>query len=427
MAETDALLALRNSIGAKQTITFLNESTQPTSSLAQATSLVLPQSNGGPAVTLPKSTPTRLRKPGHTETDPLTHPADFYTLDAVYLAWSLREAATAEYMKTVRESGIVLTNMVAITEKQSVAEWLEGSTDSHPNIVSQQGTISAAPSSSPQKKRYVPDANDLEAVKRIRQKEVELRDRNTVLRGSKQSNFSSVRNLISERMKKLREVQAANAAASASVPTASRPESRSPSKKPRAVHPIIVISSSPTALITLWNVRQFLQDSEFVDPVTAKMRAAEENTAREDVAIIYRKRTHIEPGGREVETQVKYFVVDDIEALNKFGSDAWYVLHDDQISTYDWNHRDRVICVLTTGQAWQFRAYKWSEPRELFHRVKGFYVSWANDAPNPKVKDWNVTELKIDPNKRHLDKSTVAQFWMTLDSWVGATKPNLLT
>ncbi|KAG8821457.1 accessory factor associated with RNA polymerase II [Serendipita sp. 400] len=296
MAETDALLALRNSIGAKHAITFLNDSNQPSSSLAEANALVLPQTDGGPAITLPKSTPTRLRKPGHTETDPLTHPMDFYTLDAVFLAWSLRGAATAEYMKTVRESGIILTNMVAITEKQSVVEWLEGRIDSHPNIVSH-GAPSAV-TSSPQKKRYVPDTNDVDAVKRIKQKEVELRDRNTVLRGSKQSNFSSVRNLIN-----------------------------------------------------------------------------------------------------------------DIEALSKFGADAW----------------DRVICVLTTGQAWQFRAYKWSEPRELFHRVKGFYVSWANDAPNPKVKDWNVTELKIDPNKRHLDKSTVAQFWKTLDSWIGTTKPNLLT
>jgi parafibromin len=29
--------------------------------------------------------------------------------------------------------------------------------------------------------------------------------------------------------------------------------------------------------------------------------------------------------------------------------------------------RDRVVCVLTTGQEWQFRPYKWSEPKELFH------------------------------------------------------------
>lgn len=29
--------------------------------------------------------------------------------------------------------------------------------------------------------------------------------------------------------------------------------------------------------------------------------------------------------------------------------------------------RDRVVCVMTTGQEWQFRPYKWPEPKELFH------------------------------------------------------------
>lgn len=47
----------------------------------------------------------------------------------------------------------------------------------------------------------------------------------------------------------------------------------------------------------------------------------------------------------------RYSVVDSTEALAKFGTDAW----------------DRVVCVMTTGQAWQFRPYKWTEPKTLFH------------------------------------------------------------
>ncbi|PVG02189.1 CDC73-domain-containing protein [Serendipita vermifera] len=409
MAETDALNLLRHAIETKRTIKFLTSEQQPTTSLAQAAFLVIPQSSSTPPVTLSKSTPTRLRKPDHTKTDPTTDPGDFYSIDAVFLAWSLKDAATAEYMKNAREAGIGIPNMVSITEKQGVAGWLEGKTDSHPNIVPLQGAAAAA-SSSPTKKRYVPDAHDVDVVKRMKLNEVELTDRNTVLRGVKQSNFSSVRNLISDRMKRLREAQAPSDAAANPSSSSSKSEPKSPSRKARPVHPIIMISSSPTALVTMWNVRKFLQDSEFEDPVAAKTRAAEENTLREDVVVIYRKKTHIEPGGRETETQIKYFVVDGIEALNKFGADPW----------------DRVICVLTTGQAWQFKPYKWSEPRELFHRVKGFYVSWSNEAPNPRVKDWNVTELKIDPSKRHLDKSTVAQFWKTLDAWVGTSKPHLM-
>jgi parafibromin len=52
-----------------------------------------------------------------------------------------------------------------------------------------------------------------------------------------------------------------------------------------------------------------------------------------------------------------YYIVDSIEALAKFGTDAW----------------DRVVCVMTTGQAWQFKPYKWPEPRALFHHG-AFYI-----------------------------------------------------
>ena len=54
--------------------------------------------------------------------------------------------------------------------------------------------------------------------------------------------------------------------------------------------------------------------------------------------------------------------------------------------------------------------------------MKGFYVSLTSDPPNTKIQDWNVTELKIDPNRRHVDKSVVAQFWKTLDAWTMQNK-----
>ena len=66
---------------------------------------------------------------------------------------------------------------------------------------------------------------------------------------------------------------------------------------------------------------------------------------------MYRRRTTIDPSGRETTTNQRYYVVDSVDALNKFGADAW----------------DRVVCVMTTGQAWQFRPYKWKEPLSLFH------------------------------------------------------------
>jgi parafibromin len=149
------------------------------------------------------------------------------------------------------------------------------------------------------------------------------------------------------------------------------------------MHPIVMISSSPTALITMHNVKRFLQESAFVPSLTppftllkgahsfepsadARSRAAAEGNIRpEDVIPIYRKRTTIDSSGKEHETQATYYVVDSIEALAKFGTDAW----------------DRVVCVMTTGQAWQFKPYKWPEPRALFHHGAPYPHSLPNMMP----------------------------------------------
>ena len=42
-----------------------------------------------------------------------------------------------------------------------------------------------APTTTPLKRRYVADSHDMEVVKKIEQNEVELRDRNTLLLGTK--------------------------------------------------------------------------------------------------------------------------------------------------------------------------------------------------------------------------------------------------
>lgn len=64
----------------------------------------------------------------------------------------------------------------------------------------------------------------------------------------------------------------------------------------------------------------------------------------------------------------KYYVVDGVDSLQKFGQDAWYVLT--VVPSTMLTIRDRVICVLTTGQAWQFKPYKWQDPKQLFRHGK---------------------------------------------------------
>jgi parafibromin len=100
------------------------------------------------------------------------------------------------------------------------------------------------------------------------------------------------------------------------------------------------------------NVKKFLQDAVFEPSQEARQHAiAEGNLKPEDAIPIYRKRTHIDSSGRETESQARYVVVDSVEALSKFGLEPW----------------DRVVCVMTTGQEWQFKNYKWKDPNQLFH------------------------------------------------------------
>lgn len=125
----------------------------------------------------------------------------------------------------------------------------------------------------------------------------------------------------------------------------------------------------------MWNVKRFLEDGVFESSDDARKREAQQgNTRAEDMIPILRKRTG--PAG---DITTKYYVVDSVEALQKFGQDPW----------------DRVVCVVTTGQAWQFKPYKWMDPKVLFRHVKGVYFQWQNEPTNPTVRDWNVTEMRV--------------------------------
>jgi len=86
--------------------------------------------------------------------------------------------------------------------------------------------------------------------------------------------------------------------------------------------------------------------------------------------------------------------------------------------------RDRVLCVFTTGQAWQFKPYKWTEPKDLFrngesrrhqvnsssefhptillipvscrhHTVLGVYFHLSTEPQHPATKEWNVKPFKV--------------------------------
>jgi parafibromin len=128
----DALLVLQQAIQSQTPITYSKEN-EPSSSLLSATHLVI-----SPGYSFQKSTPTRYRKPGTSSNDPSSTPQDFFSIEAVYLAWLLRDAPGAEYMKQARECGLAV-GFVSVTERKNVVDWLEGKISDNERIVSLAG------------------------------------------------------------------------------------------------------------------------------------------------------------------------------------------------------------------------------------------------------------------------------------------------
>ncbi|KAK4056355.1 accessory factor associated with RNA polymerase II [Microbotryomycetes sp. JL221] len=458
-------------------------------SLLDATSVALPSQQHDGTVThktFDRSTPTRYTKGAAGTGDGSAE--SVYDLQTLVYAYLERDASVPDYLKQAQELGVPI---VSITDRRQVVDWLSGKTpldgtagrilpfgQSHtgsksnnapgPAIISQLGSdtdsatkrtaddldstsrlqsstatatlptaTDTSGTTSVKRKRYVPDKADQETVKRILdaingpayavdappgqnvkadRPNWAIRDRETALMGSRINNFESVRALVAPRLNLTRDEQEQKSSSTATKDTReatlATPSSGAKPSKRKNQDPIIMISPSSTALITMHNVKRFLEDAVFEHSEQARTQGG---GATGDVIPVTRIRpaTSVASSfGQAPVRKSRYFIVDGVEALAKFGGDnAW----------------DRVVCVMTTGQEWQFRPYKWKEPKELFHHVKGIFVQWTTDAPNPKVRNWNVTELRIDPSKRHIDKSTVADFWRSLEAWMAQHKPHMMT
>lgn len=148
--------------------------------------------------------------------------------------------------------------------------------------------------------------------------------------------------------------------------------------------PIIIVSPATTALLSLTNIKQFLEEGKFVEP---SLQRVENN-----VVTINR------PSNRFVAPAHSIMVVDNVDLFTK--PEYW----------------DRVIAIFTTGQAWQFTKYKYSKPEILFQKYPGFYMTYLGDIVPKQIYDWNVNVVSVDRGeKRFRDKMTVKDLWAQID------------
>jgi len=137
------------------------------------------------------------------------------------------------------------------------------------------------------------------------------------------------------------------------------------------------------------NIKSFLEDGAFVP-------ASDSTSTPSNFLRVSRLLPSIHPT-----TPIRFDVVD---SADRFKPEYW----------------DKVVAVFTTGQEWQFRAYKWGNPVELFREVRGFYVGWDGESLPDSVLRWggSVQVFQVERDRRFRDREMCEKFWETVERWM---------
>lgn len=167
------------------------------------------------------------------------------------------------------------------------------------------------------------------------------------------------------------------------------------SQRGRSKDPIILLSPSTSALLNMGNVRSFLEDGEFI-PRMAGLGAPDLIRLNR-----YSSRFGSKSGNPGERTKIHFVVVDNVEKFTK--PEYW----------------DRVVAVFVTGQAWQFKSYRWPTPNELFQHIAGFYLAFQGERVPPELGTWrNVTVTQIPKNERFRDREAAEVIWNQIEKWM---------
>ncbi|KAI9833540.1 MAG: accessory factor associated with RNA polymerase II [Phylliscum demangeonii] len=346
-------------------------------------------------------------------------------LRSIYFAWQKKDVAIPEYIASAQRlnealaaeggAGGQVQNLVFV-ERLDLITWLEGASEESECIKPLASEVEAARAASAA--QHASGAAGAVAsgagttasgrtgkpidprLAEIYKGERPMGDRYAVLRGIRPTNFSHVRKFAEvfsarsrDRAHKTGRPTAGPAQAAASA-SASASAHRKPSRRP---DPIILLSPSASALLRMSNIKAFLEGGTFVPADSAL--AGSSNTA--NILHISRLLPSID------RSRAMRFIL--VETPEQFKPDYW----------------QRVVAVFTTGQAWQFKSYKWQQPPELFRHVLGVYVGWRDDAVPGTVKAWGrgVVTTAIDKwynqgVSRWRDREVVEGIWGNIEEFM---------
>ena len=161
-----------------------------------------------------------------------------------------------------------------------------------------------------------------------------------------------------------------------------------PKKPARRLDPIILLSPSASSLLRMSNIKSFLSDGTYTPPDSSSASASS------NILHISRMIPSIDAA-----RPFRFILVD---STDQFKPDYW----------------DRLVAVFTTGQAWQFKSYKWQTPQDLFSHVLGIYLGWRGEQVPETVRGWGrgvsssaVEKWRGDGVGRWRDREVVEGLW----------------
>lgn len=307
------------------------------------------------------------------------------TLKAVFFCWLHNKSSVIDYKNECAAHNIQDFKFLVKTE---LTTWLQGNSDTCKFVKQQEQELREGEESS---NGNVTNDNPNPTVNGEKRKlngqdllfeqfEKESIDHNMILRGSKNIDFSYLirdgKSFINT-LKRNKTSKVAKASTSKNLKL-----------------PIIIISPSSSSLLSLSNIKAFLEQAQFIEPNNPELSKLTGNGASKPtngIQVINHESDKLHKSAHKIT------VVDNVDIFTK--PEYW----------------DRVIGIFTTGQSWQFNKYKYSNPELLFQRYPGFFLCYQSDIIPKQIIDWNINVIKVDRDKRFRDKMVVKDFWEDID------------
>ncbi|SCU98535.1 LADA_0H13696g1_1 [Lachancea dasiensis] len=297
-------------------------------------------------------------------------------LRVVLHCWQHKDSSAADYLADCQTRNI--TN-ISFLQRMDLIAWLSGESDNSKFVNTAEKQL-AAKVTAQMSGEASSSANEDPLLLEALSHEKVLLDHNSSLRGSKPTNFGY---LIKEvELKLVHSLKGSSKSRKAAERGGvSKPDA---AKKAAAKKdPIILIPSAASSIFTISNIKQFLEESKYVHP-------RDMPGSKSDVTTVTKKLDRFAK-------PIKFMIASNTRLFTK--PEYW----------------DRVVAVFTTGHAWQFNNYQWSNPSELFQKCKGYYFYFAGDVVPKHVEQWNVQRVELDKNKRFRDVEVLRYFWNTIE------------